>query len=82
MALTKRVMVLFDPEQYRKLEEEASRRSCSVGSLIRQAVDKEISKEAGSKEQRMQAARRLVSAEEEMPEWQEIEKLIVQGHLE
>jgi len=33
-----------------------------------------------SKKKRMEAARRIVSAEEKLVEWKEIEKLIAQAH--
>lgn len=39
MALTKRVEILFDPEQYRLLEQLASARGDSVGALVRRAVE-------------------------------------------
>ena len=42
MPLTKRVMILFDPERYHKLEEEARRRRCSIGSLIRETLENEV----------------------------------------
>ncbi|MCL0060580.1 hypothetical protein M1O54_00405 [Dehalococcoidia bacterium] len=80
MALTKKVMVLFDPEQYHGLGKEAGRRGCSVGALIREAVNKEIPK-VEPKEKKLEAANRLVSAEEEVPDWKEIESLIARGHL-
>ncbi|GAB2527423.1 ribbon-helix-helix protein, CopG family [Paramicrobacterium agarici] len=37
--LEKRVQVLFDPEQYARLEAEARAERMSVGALIREAVD-------------------------------------------
>ncbi|MBT9140570.1 MAG: hypothetical protein DDT30_01148 [Dehalococcoidia bacterium] len=81
MSLTREVKVFLDPERYRRLEEEAGRRGSSVGALIRQAVNKEIVKGEETKERKLEAAKRLVSAEEEIPGWKEIEMLIAQGHL-
>ncbi len=79
--LTKKAMILFDPEQYRKLEEEARRRKSSVGTLVREAVEKAIlDKSKVSHEERIKAAERIVSAQEEIPEWEEVEKLIARGH--
>ncbi|MCL0103976.1 hypothetical protein M1O51_05175 [Dehalococcoidia bacterium] len=80
MALTKKVMVLFDPEQYHRLGKEAGRRGCSVGALTREAVDKEIPK-LKPKEKKLEATNRLVSAEEEIPDWKERGILIAQGYL-
>ena len=79
--LTRKAMILFDPEQYRKLEEEARRRKSSVGTLVREAVEKFIlAKSKVSPDERVKAAERIVSAQEEISEWEEIEKLIARGH--
>lgn len=83
MPLTKKVMVLFDPRRYQKVEEEAKRRHSSVGALIREAVDKKILEQAEVAEDvRLDAARRIISGKEEIPEWQEIERLIARGHVD
>jgi len=82
MPLTKRVMILFDPERYQKLEEEAKQRHCSVGALIREAIEKRIlEKGDASRSTKLKAAKRLISMEEDVPDWDEIEKLISRGHL-
>ena len=39
MQLTKRVEVLFEPEQYRVMEQLASSQGKSVGALVRKAVE-------------------------------------------
>lgn len=81
MSLSKKVMVLFDPERYQKVVGEAKRRGCSVGALIREGVDKGILEKAEvSKSTKLEAAARLVSREEEIPEWDEIQELIARGH--
>ena len=72
--LTKKVMVLFEPEKYKKLEKYAFLHETSVGSLIREAVEKVILKEETSKEKRMKAAMQIVSAEEDIPDWDEVER--------
>ncbi|MCL0056541.1 hypothetical protein M1N81_03160 [Dehalococcoidia bacterium] len=51
-----------------------------MGALTREAVDKEIPK-LKPKEKKLEATNRLVSAEEEMPDWKEREILIAQGYL-
>ena len=82
MPLTKRVMVLLDPERYQKLQEVAEQRHCSTGALIREAVEKEIlQKGEASKSTKLEAARLLISMEEDIPNWDEMEKLIAREHL-
>jgi Ribbon-helix-helix protein, copG family. len=82
MPLTKRVMVLFDPERYHRLKKEAKQRNSSVGALIREAVAKEVlEKGEVSRSTKLEAAKQLISMEEDVPDWKEIEKLITQGHL-
>lgn len=39
MALTRRLQILLDEEQYARVEREADRRGGSVASVIREAVD-------------------------------------------
>ncbi len=42
MAKDKRVEVLFEPQQYKRLEEIAHREGKAVGALIREAVEKYV----------------------------------------
>ncbi len=72
--LTKKVMILFEPDKYKKLEEQAFIQKKSVGSLVREAVEKIVLKEETSKEKKIKAAMQLISAEEDIPEWDEIER--------
>ncbi len=82
MPLTKRVMILFDPERYQKVAEEAKRHHYSVGALIREAVDKAVLNESeASKSTKLEAAAQLISMKEDVPDWDEIEELIARGHL-
>ncbi len=74
-------MVLFDEQQYKKLEEYAKMRHASVGSVIRESVEAVISGKVDA-EKRKQAAARLVSAEEEPVDWDEFEKTVAKGHGE
>jgi len=48
MSLTKRVPVLFSPEEYAKLKEVARKRRKTMGALIREAVGGAIAAEKGS----------------------------------
>lgn len=81
MSLTKKVMILFDPDKYKKLELKARLYKKSVGALIRDTMEEnDIPDDEISRKKRMEAARRIVSADEKPVEWKEIEKLIAQGH--
>ena len=82
MVLTKKVMILFDPDKYKKLELKARLHKKSVGALIRDTIEEVVLlDDKVSKKKRMEAAKRIVSADEKPVEWEEIEKLIAQGHV-
>ncbi len=82
MGLTKKVMVLFDPEEFKKVEKHARLKGISVAKLIRNAVEKMITEDAElEKKARLMAARRLVEAEEPVLEWDELERIQERGHL-
>lgn len=82
MVLSKKVMVLFDPKQYKKIEEKAKLKGLSVGALIRQAVvEGVLKKEEIAGDVRLKAAQRLISAEEEIVEWQRLEEFVGREHL-
>jgi len=82
MPLTKRVMILFDPERYQKLEEEARQRHCSIGALIRETLESGVLRKGeASRSTKLQAAKRLISMEEDVPDWDKVERLIARGHL-
>ncbi|HLF85783.1 MAG TPA: hypothetical protein VI584_01750, partial [Nitrospiria bacterium] len=72
MPLTKKTMILFDEDQYKKLKQFAKERHISVGQAIRESVETVVSN-TGNIEDRIQAAIRLTSAEEEV-DWDEFEK--------
>lgn len=81
MVLTKKVMILFDPDKYKKLKLKARLHKKSVGALIRDTIEEVVLlDDRVSKKKRMEAAKRIVSADEKPVEWEEIEKLIAQGH--
>lgn len=79
MALTKKAMVLFDDQQYKRLEQYAKKHNASVGSIIRESVEAVISGE-GDTERRRQAALKLTSVEEEPVDWDKFEKAVAKGH--
>lgn len=80
--LSKKAMILFDEKQYQRLKEEAVLRKTSVGSLVREAVQRFILHEKeDSQDIRIEAARRLVSAHEDVPEWEEIERTLGEARL-
>lgn len=80
MSLSKKVMILFRPDQLKRMKEEARRRGIPVAELVRQAVDRVLA-EGGRAEKnaRLAAARRLVAAEEPVMEWDELERVLEKG---
>ena len=78
--LSKRVEVLFDPQQYERLEREARRRGESVGSLVRGAVEREYL--LPSREERQAALRELVSIKLDIGSWEEAKELILRSYLD
>ena len=75
MALTKRVELLFDPEQFARLEEIARARKESVGALIREAVAREYLQPA--QEQRRAALGRLLRQDTDFGSWERAKEEIV-----
>lgn len=67
MALTKRVELLLEPEQYTRLEEIARVRKESVGALIRRAVAREYLEP--SRSQKRGAMERLLSQQIDLGTW-------------
>ena len=59
MAKDKRVEVLFEPQQYKRLEEAAHREGKAVGAVIRDAVAKYVV--SPSEEERQRAFEHLLS---------------------
>ncbi|TDA70006.1 MAG: hypothetical protein D9V47_03050 [Clostridia bacterium] len=82
MALAKKVMVLFDPQEYKRVERRAALKGISVGRFIREAVEKALAEEKEPPEAiRLAAARRLIEAQEPVIEWEELERRLERGHL-
>lgn len=67
MSLDRRVQLLLDRERYERLEVEAARRGVSVAAVIREAIDRAVGGDVGS---RAEAAAELLAAEPmEVGEW-------------
>jgi predicted DNA-binding ribbon-helix-helix protein len=81
MPLTKKAMVLFEPEKYRQLKEIARKERMSVGEIIRKAIDEMVLKRS-TEDERLEAAKRLTAPKEDFMEWAEIEKIIAKAHGE
>lgn len=80
VGLSKKVMILFRPDQLKRMKEEAKRRGISVAELVRQAVDRELAEEGqAEKSARLAAARLLVAAGEPVMEWDELERVLEKG---
>ena len=77
--LSKRVEVLFDPKQYAGLEQEARRRGESVGSLVREAVERQYL--LPSREERRTALRDLLSIKLDIGSWEEAKEEIIRGKM-
>ena len=76
--LKKRVEILFEPSEYRRLEELAGASGRSVGSVVREAVAKYILQP--TKEERRKAAEWLASQtfEDIGGEWEQVKEEIAE----
>ena len=77
--LSKRVEVLFEPKQYASLEEEARRRGKSVGSLVRDAVERLYL--APSRQERLDAVKWLTSQNLDLPPWEKAKEIIIREQV-
>lgn len=73
MPLTKRVEVLFDPGDYRVIEQLASSQGKTVGALVRKAVEQQYL--SPSIERRKAAVRDLLAMESDVT-WEEAKEII------
>lgn len=78
--LTKRVQVLFNPEQLKELKKRAKAREGSVGELIREAVEEKYLSKTLT-EEKVAAAKKIIAMELPISDWEEMEKEIIQAHL-
>jgi hypothetical protein len=76
--LKKRVEILFEPAEYKRLEDLASARGRSVGSVVREAVARYVLQP--SEEKRRKAAEWLASQtfEEIGGDWQQVKQEIAE----
>jgi len=73
----KRTQVLLPEKQYRCLRREAESRGCSVGHLVREAVEEVYVARGVSA--RAEAARRLVAMRVPVAGWEQMEEEIARG---
>jgi hypothetical protein len=76
--LKKRVEVLFEPSEYRRLEEIAQAEKRSVGSVVREAVDKYVMQP--TEEERRRAAEWIASQtfEDIGGDWEQVKREITE----
>jgi len=75
--LKKRVEVLFEPSAYHHLEEIAHTSRRSVGSLVREAVEKYVLQP--TQEGRREALKWILSGEDDLGSWGELKGAISRG---
>lgn len=80
MALDKRVEVLFDEGEYKRLEEAAHARGRSIGSVVREAVAEYMA--GPSEEEKRRALEWITSQEGPVGSPEEIKKIIEDGQYE
>ncbi len=79
--LTKRLEILFDPEDFKLIKKRAEKEGKTVASLVRDTLrEKIIDKD---KRQKKEAVKRLFSQDMEIPidEWTEEKKKIIEGRV-
>lgn len=77
---SKRVEVLFDPKEYRTLEERAQAEGRSVGAMIREAVTMYCVRPAD--EEKQEAWDWILSREDDLGTWEELKAAIQRGPAE
>jgi len=78
--LTKKTQILFSEEQLELLKKIAEEKATSMGALVREAVEKVYLK--GIKRERRDIAKRLISMQLPVDEWEKMEKEITGGAME
>lgn len=77
-ALSKRVQVLFSPEQVTRLQAIARAQGESLGSLIRKAVEDTYLRH--EQQRRLDAVRRMAALSLPVADWEQMERESVEGH--
>jgi hypothetical protein len=75
--LKKRLEILFEPSDYHLLEEIARLRRRSVGSLVREAVEKYVLQP--TQEEERKALEWILSGEDDLGSWEELKEAISRG---
>ena len=78
--LTRRMQILFSPEQYSKLHTLSVEAHTSIGEMVRGAVDKTYGQERMKK--RIAAAKRLINLNVSTCNWGKMKKQIIKGAIE
>lgn len=77
---SKRVEVLFDPKEYRTLEELAQAEGRSVGAMIREAVTMYCVRPSDAEKQ--EALDWIFAGEDDLGSWEELKDIIQRGPAE
>lgn len=77
-ALSKRVQVLFSPEQVTRLQAIARAQGETLGSLIRKAVEDTYLRH--EQQRRLDAVRRMAALSLPVADWEQMERESVEGH--
>jgi hypothetical protein len=75
----RRAQILFPQDEYRRLKAAAQEQHRSIGSLVREAVAKQLGDEARQK--RLEAVRRLASMNAPVADWPQMEEEIMRGAI-
>lgn len=73
----RRTQILLRDEDYGRLRQVAEERRCSMGQLVREAVEEVYLRQPESK--RREAAQRLIQLQVEVADWPELEAQIAEG---
>lgn len=74
----KRTQVLLSEEQYERLTREARARGESMGSLIREAVDRAYDDD---RERKLKLVEEIAAMNLPVSDWDEMEEEIIRGHV-
>ena len=74
----KRTQVLLSEEQYERIAREARARGESMGSLIREAVDRAYDDD---RERKLKLVKEIAAMNLPVSDWDEMEEEIIRGHV-